>query len=151
MGFSSSQVFPHAIRDTHHNATPLQWVGNHCAQFIQFKQESFSNRVSSLNLTEMVSILRKEPDHGSNFVSFFLRRAEFVKCKQISCEKINGGEIQPSWVSLESQFDTCNDILSDCNVMHFKLKRSISQTQPFVVLGCAGAGCPFQIVLLNEH
>ena len=50
-------------------------------------------------------------------VSFFLRRAEFVECKQIGSETINGGEIWPSWVSLEPQFEACNDIFSVDKIM----------------------------------
>ena len=46
-------------------------------------------------------------------VSFFLRRADFMKCKQIYSVKLNGIETQPSWVSLEPQFNTCNDIFQD--------------------------------------
>ena len=40
-----------------------------------------------------------------------------MKCKETGYEKINGGEIYSSWLSLEPQFNTCNDTFSVDKIM----------------------------------
>ena len=92
--------------------------------FVNFVYNLFSINIIPTSTAGLATCGR---DHCS--VSFFSRRAEFVQCKQTCLEKINSDEIYAPSVSLESQFNTCNDTLSVEKIMRkLPCKKSASNT-----------------------